>query len=131
MIVQHNNLAIVQKRVNYVQAHINFDSIPEEISFKVVTHIRENNNESEQNLYEHRKHFNNQLKKLYELLMAGNRLTVYSALVEHKIASLPRRYLDLTQAGRKAQAVQITGTRIKEYFMLPEEIKYNRERFGC
>lgn len=88
-------------------------------------HSKENNAESHQHLYTHKKHFEGQCKKLKELLMAGNRLTVYSALVDHGISSLPRRFLDIKQAGVQATSMPMTGTRIKEYYMTPEQIKNN------
>lgn len=90
-------------------------------------HTRENNAESEQHLYEHRKHFEGQCRKLYNLLMSGERLTVYSALVDHKISSLPRRALDLTQAGVELTAEPMVGTRIKEWYMSEKQINNNKQ----
>lgn len=92
-------------------------------------HERENNAGSQAHLNEHREHFEGQCRKLYDLLMSGNRLTVYSALVEHGIASLPRRYLDLTQMGVEATAESMVGTRIKEYFMTETQIKNNKQKW--
>ena len=91
----------------------------------LTVHTRENNAESEQHLYKHKKHFEGKCKKLYDLLISGHRLTVYSALVEHGIASLPRRFLDLTESGVMATSETMTGTRIKEYYCTPEQIQYN------
>lgn len=120
--------------MDYVQAAIDFDKAPsKEVSFQyakeIKTHDRENNNESEQALYSNRKHFNDKCQQLYDLLMSGQILTVYSALVEHKIASLPRRALDLKQAGVLLTGSPLVGTRIKEWKMTQEQIKTNREKF--
>ena len=124
--------------MDYVQINIDFDKSPsKEVSFvaamekAIETHVRENNFESEQVLYNNKNHFNDKCKQLYMLLMSGKRLTVYSALVEYKIASLPRRFLDLTQSGVMAKAETMVGTRIKEYWMSESDIKYNREKFKC
>ena len=92
------------------------------------THDRENNAESQAHLYNHKKHFQGQCAKVYDLLMAGHRLTVYSALVEHKISSLPRRILDLTQAGIYITAEAMTGTRIKEWYMNETQKRNNQQR---
>jgi hypothetical protein len=94
------------------------------------THERENNAESEQHLYSNRKHFEGECRRLYDLLMSGKRLTVYSALVEHRISSLPRRYLDLVQAGVEATAEPMAGTRIKEYFCSESNKEHNKKLFN-
>ncbi len=96
----------------------------------IQTHTREGNFESEQHLYSNREHFSKQCIKLYNLLMSGHTLTVYSALVEHGIASLPRRALDLSQSGVQLTAQPLLGTRIKEWKMTQEQIAFNKERFN-
>jgi len=99
-----------------------------EFNFEV--HERENNEESEDHLNEHRKHFSKQCRKLFNLLMDGKELTVYSALVDHNISSLPRRFLDLTQAEIEASTQTIEGKRIKRYFMTPDQVKNNGLKFS-
>lgn len=96
------------------------------MQLEIPIHIRENNFENEMHLYNHKKHFEGKCRKLFNLLMAGHRLTVYSALVEYGIASLPRRFLDITQSGAQASSEAMTGTRIKEYFMTKEQMEYNK-----
>ncbi len=87
-------------------------------------HIRENNSESEQNLYGRRKHFSQKCKDLFNLLYAGEKITVYNALVKYKISSLPRRCLDLKECG-----VLITDEwngPIKVWFFTDEQKKLNQ-----
>ena len=64
-----------------------------------IVHERENSRESENHLNENRKHFAKSCEKVFNLLMEGKRLTVRDAIVNHGISSLPRRCLDLKQAG--------------------------------
>ena len=99
----------------FMQTEINFE-----------THVRENNFESEQNLYENRKHFSAQCQKVYELLMSGDRLTVYCAIVKCNVNSLPRRILDLKKMGVKLHDQFIPETRIKEWWMTPDDILTNK-----
>lgn len=62
-------------------------------------HSHENNRESLDHLNDNRPHFNKQCKCVFDLLMSGVQLTVYSAITQHHINSVPRRILDLKEKG--------------------------------
>lgn len=62
-------------------------------------HSNENNRESLDNLNENRPHFNKQCQKVYDLLISGQQLTVYSSITQYHINSVPRRILDLKEKG--------------------------------
>jgi len=87
-------------------------------------HEAENNRESLTNLNENRHKFNKQCLKVFNLLMGGNRLTVRDAIVEHGINSLPRRLLDLKQAGVLISDEWNRDHKI--WFMTPDQQKANR-----
>lgn len=83
-------------------------------------HIRENNRESEDFLNENRKELSAKCEKVLALLKSGIRLTVKSALVNYGVSSLPRRILDLKEAGVSIEDewVKIEGKeRFKEWFI--------------
>ena len=58
-------------------------------------HTRENNKFSEQILFDQYEKLSNQCKIVYDLLKAGYRLTVKSAMVDHGIGDLRARVRDL------------------------------------
>jgi len=62
-------------------------------------HTRENNPESEAHLTENLAVFSAQCQKVLDLMLRGAKLSVYGAMVSYGISSLPRRILDLKQAG--------------------------------
>ncbi len=77
-----------------------------EIEFPV--HTAENSKESETNLEENKVKFSRQCQRVFDILMSGDVLTVYSAIAHHGIGSLPRRIKDLKDSG-----VSITDTWIE------------------
>lgn len=58
-------------------------------------HERENNQESEQHLHDNYEHFSEQLRKVYDLLKSGVRLTQLGAANEYHINSLSSRISEL------------------------------------
>ena len=94
-----------------------------EIDFPL--HTRENNSESEQRLFSNRKHFSNKCKELLIRLCNGERLTVYDALVNCGISSLPRRILDLKQNGVAITDEWIKG--VKVWFITDEQKIFNKK----
>lgn len=73
-----------------------FDNIPD---FTGVVHRRENNSSSEKHLNDNRRKFTGDCAIVLSLLHKGMKLTTYSALVQWQVSSLPRRILDLKEAG--------------------------------
>ncbi len=89
-----------------------------EIQFNV--HLAENSQESQTHLDENRIHFSDQCRKVYNLLMNGEKLTVLDAITNHGISSLPRRILDLIGPEHAR-----TGIAIGNYWKKPENgVKY-------
>ena len=84
-------------------------------------HSRENNRESEDYLNENREALSAKCEKVLALLKSGVRLTVLGAMVNHGVSSLPRRILDLKQAGIDIPSVwvYVDGKRsYKEWYIL-------------
>jgi hypothetical protein len=84
------------------------------------THREENNYQSRKHLEENRERFSAQCRQVYDLLKSGVRLTVLSAITEYGISSLPRRILDLKEAGIeiKDRWMQEDGkNKYKEYYI--------------
>lgn len=63
------------------------------------THVIENNPDSESFLNENKNKLSNECEKVYNLLKQGRQLSVKECVVENITQSLPRRVLDLKQAG--------------------------------
>lgn len=82
-------------------------------------HSRENNAESEINLAKQADKLNKQCSQVLNILMTGEKLTSWSAMVNHHIGHLARRILDLKQKGYAIQDrwIEENGSRFKEYFM--------------
>ena len=72
---------------------------PRQLALDFSPHRTENNYQSRKHLEENREKFNRQCQQVYDLLRSGVRLTVLSAITEYGISSLPRRILDLKEAG--------------------------------
>ena len=84
------------------------------------THRQENNYQSRKHLEENREKFNRQCQLVYDLLRSGVRLTVLSAITEYGISSLPRRILDLKEAGVEIKDCWVRADgkeRWKEYYL--------------
>jgi len=84
------------------------------------THREENNHDSRRHLEENRERFSAQCQQVYDLLSSGVRLTVLSAITEYGISSLPRRILDLKQAGVEIKDCWVktdSKERYKEYYV--------------
>ena len=75
-------------------------------------HVKENNRESLDHLNDNRKKFETDCSKILSLLQSGVRLTVRDAMLQHNISSLPRRILDLKDAGYRDN--------IKDQWIKPE-----------
>lgn len=88
-----------------------------QIDFSNVIHSNENNSESEQILEANRERIAGQCKRVLELLQAGHRLTVYGAMVDHGISSLPRRVLDLKRKLGIEIKTEVIENRYKVYFL--------------
>lgn len=96
------------------------------IEFSV--HQRENNAESQDHLDINREHFSAQCKRVYDYLMNGGRLTVYSAMVDLRISSAPRRILDLKEKGVKISDRWVGEKETnKEWFMSTEDKMDNKK----
>ncbi|HMU69192.1 MAG TPA: helix-turn-helix domain-containing protein [Chitinophagales bacterium] len=82
-------------------------------------HSRENNAESEINLAKQADKLNKQCSQVLNILMTGEKLTSWSAMVNHHIGHLARRILDLKQKGYAIQDrwIEENGSRFKEYFI--------------
>jgi len=92
------------------------------------THDRENNLESEQHLYENKKHFSDKGRMVLTRLCNGERLE--QAREAYSIASLSRRACDLIELGIPVQRTFKPSTRIKEYWLKPEDIEWVRVKFS-
>lgn len=96
-------------------------------------HRFESSFESQIHLDENRVKFSQQGKKVFNMLLNGKELSVYEALVNSGISSLPRRILDLKQNGVVISDKWILnddGKRLhKVWFMIDFQIKFNREKF--
>lgn len=82
-------------------------------------HTRENNAESQANLQQQAGHLNKQCSQVLNILMTGERLTSWSAMVHYHIGHLARRCLDLKEKGYDIKSEWRTenGARFKEYFL--------------
>lgn len=91
-------------------------------------HVYENNPKSEDHLRQNFIHFSAQCLKVYNILISGGMLTVYGALTEEGISSLPRRILDLKQKGFKVSDRWDDRTTVKTkiWFMTSSDIKHNQ-----
>lgn len=96
------------------------------------SHSIENNAESNGHLNEHKKHFNKQCEKVYDLLMSGHQMSVLSAITEERIHSLPRRKKDLTDLGVKISERwdDSCKPKTKIWFMSANDMKANSEKFN-
>lgn len=95
--------------------------------FEQVVHIRENNSESEENLASNYKKFSNQCKKVFDLLFNGKRLTTETALINHRIFSLPRRLLDLKKEGVMISDEWRKDEGVKIWFMTDSDREMNQK----
>lgn len=95
--------------------------------FNFPTHQRENNAESEQTLSICNKTFRGHNKIIFDLLVAGEKITFDVAVKQYNITALPRRIADLA-LNMKFQISRgfIEGTRKKVYYMTPEQIEFNK-----
>ncbi len=83
-------------------------------------HRNENNHDSRRHLEENREHFSAQCQQVYSLLSSGIHLTVFRAMTEYGISSLPRRILDLKESGIEIKDAWVktdSKERWKEYFI--------------
>lgn len=85
-----------------------------QLDIDFATHLRENNAESQANLDANRDRFTKKCREVYNLLVAGNRLTVLDC-ANAGIASLPRRILDLKERGVPIHDEWVDGRKV--YFM--------------
>lgn len=85
----------IEKLGELPQANM-FDNLPD---FTGVVHRRENNSLSEEHLNANRRKFTGDCAIVLSLLHKAVKLTTYSALVQWQVSSLPRRILDLKEAG--------------------------------
>lgn len=71
------------------------------------------------NLELQRPKLNKQCSQVLNILLTGERLTSWSAMVQHHIGHLARRILDLKEKGIQIQDEwkEENGTRFKEYFL--------------
>ncbi len=99
------------------------------------THLVENNTESQSHLDENRIHFSAQCSKIYNLLMAGEQLTVFDAITKHGISSLPRRLADILGPEHARTGIAIgsywkkpeNGVKYKVWFMTEADKEWNRK----
>lgn len=89
--------------------------------FKGSSLHRENSRQMESFLIDNSVHFDGQCKKVWELLIKGERLTVKGAMNAHDINSLPRRILDIKRMLEKNRIKKEIKTervgKIVEYFL--------------
>ncbi len=98
-------------------------------------HRIENSMESQDHLEENKVHFKAQCKKVFDLLMSGQHLTVLSAITNHGISSLPRRCLDITGEERRRTGIRISnkwikpekGAKYKAWYMTEADKEANRK----
>lgn len=95
--------------------------------FDQMVHLRENNPQSEENLASNYEKFSGQCKRVFEMLMNGYRLTTETALVNHRIFSLPRRLLDLKKAGVRITDEWRKDEGFKIWFMTEGDREMNRK----
>ena len=81
------------------------------------TKRKENNSASQLILDENAVKINNSCDKVLKLLQEGKRLTVYSAMVDYGISSLPRRILDIKQKLGIDVKSRLIEKRYKEYYL--------------
>lgn len=94
------------------------------------THAFENTPSMQKHLDENRGHFGKQCRKVFDILMSGERLTVRSAMLKHNISSAPRRFLDLKNNGVLFTDDFIreeNGKAFKIWYMTREQIEYNKK----
>ena len=82
----------------------------------ISVHKSENNPVMQSYRNENEAHLTKQCQKVYNLLKAGERLTVKGAMNDHMIYSLPRRCLDLEQSLKIKINRERTG-RIVTYYL--------------
>jgi hypothetical protein len=82
-------------------------------------HKAENNADSLANLELQAPKFNKQCSQVLNILLSGERLTSWTAMVKYHIGHLPRRILDLKEKGIAIQDewVEENGSRFKQYFL--------------
>lgn len=96
------------------------------------SHI-ENNVASQQHFEENKVHFSKQCEYLYNLLMRGESITVHSGVLDHGINSVPRRILDLRNAGIKISDTFLSNEdrpKFKSWFMSQEDKAHNEKIRG-
>lgn len=93
-------------------------------SFKI--HSKENNSESESHLKENEVHFSNQCKKLFDLLMTGERISFADAFIKYQISDIRRRAKDLTDCMNVELSKEWQG-KIKYWFMTSQQIENNKK----
>lgn len=99
-----------------------FDAIAEAT---IPVHTKENNRESLDYLNENRDRIVKSCRKVFDRLMRGERLTVVFATL-NGMSSLPRRIMDLRDAGFLIKDEWVSNENHKEWFMTPEQIEFNR-----
>lgn len=88
-----------------------------EIDFTAVVHTKENNSFSEAILFDQYERLSNQCRIVYDLLKAGYRLTVKSAMVDHGIGDLRARVRDLRRFNNVDVKDELLKGGFKEYFL--------------
>lgn len=98
-------------------------------AIQMKAHLYENNPESQETLEINRRSFEGQNRRLFELLMRGERLTFSDAFIKHGITDIRRRAKDLTDMmGVLISKEFIEGTRNKIWYMDFEQREYNKQR---
>lgn len=93
-----------------------------ELDFSTLEH-KENNFDSQRHFEENKERFTNQCRKVYQVLLKGERLTTTKALLEYGIGDLRRRIKDLKDQfevpiqDEYVKDEEGKSTRYKEYFL--------------
>lgn len=87
----------------------------------------ENNPESQNNLELQSMKFSKQCNQVLNILLSGEKLTSWSAMVTYKIGHLARRILDLKEKGIAIddEWIEENGSRYKKYFLSRESLQQN------
>ena len=93
---------------------------------EIQVHKAENNHVSQQILNCNRKHFGKQTKKIFDILMTGEKLTQIDAAVKYKVHSLSRRACDIIDSGYELTRELCAGSRLMVYYMNHEQIRKNK-----
>lgn len=94
--------------------------------FDLFVHDFDNNPESQKQLNKNRPELKTQCQRIFDLLMQGKQLTVWSMYTIYKIGDPRRRMKDLKDSGVEVSETK-TQKGTKTWYMTPEQVKSNQK----